>query len=203
MTDWAERAIASVRDGNPDPEAIWRAYRGPMKQAAARKLGADHEQTLGCSADDVVGNVIADLYERKVKIRAEMADLLRPYLRGIVANYANALIRQRMSDTAAGVRNLALELTDIATDVETMVLAEQVQAKMHLLNERERYVVIENVIKSRPVKDVADELQCAPQNISQLRRPALRKLFPEGAFVKTGPNDQTLTETNEGEEEPA
>jgi DNA-directed RNA polymerase specialized sigma24 family protein len=201
MTDWAERAIASVRDGNPDPEAIWHAYRGPMKQAAARKLGADHQQTLGCSANDVVGNVIADLYEGKVKIPAEMADLLRPYLRGIVANYANVLIRQRMSDTAAGVRSLALELTDIATDVETMVLAEQAQAKMHLLNERERYVVIENVINGRPVKDVADELQCAPQNVSQLRRPALRKLFPEGAFATSGPKNQTSTNPNEGKEE--
>jgi DNA-directed RNA polymerase specialized sigma24 family protein len=203
MTDWVERAIASVRDGSPDPEAIWRAYRGPMKQTAAGKLGADHEQTVGCSADDVVGDVIADLYEGKVKIPAEMADRLRPYLRGIVANYANARIRQRMSDTAAGVRSLELELTDVATDVETIVLAELAQAKMHLLTERERYVVIENVINGRLVKDVADDLQCKPQNISQLRKAALRKLFPESAFAKPHPNDQTLTGTNEGEEQTA
>lgn len=203
MTDWAERAIASVRDGNPDPEAIWRAYRGPMNQTAVRKLGADHEQTLGCSADDIVGDVIADLYEGKVKIPAEMADRLRPYLRGIVANYANARIRQRITETSAGARNLTLELTDVATDVETIVLAEQAQAKMHLLTERERYVVIENVINGRLVKDVADELQCEPQNISQLRKPALRKLFPEGAFATTHPNDRPLTNPNEGEEEPA
>ncbi len=190
MGDWEQRAIESVRDGAPNPEAIYRAYRGPMMATAARLLGGEHTQTLGLSAEDIVDAVVTDLCAGKVRLKPEIADRLGRYLRGVVANYAKTLMRQRRIDERAMGKQHPMDLTDIEADVETIVLAEQVEERMHLLTERERYVIIENVMKERQVKDVADELGCSPQNISQIRRPALRKLFPEGPFAGGGSSDQ-------------
>lgn len=192
MVDWEERAIASVRAGAPDVEAVYMAYRVPMKQTAARKLEGEHNETLGLSADDVVAEIIADVYEGKIKLDPSVVGRLRPYLRRIVANQAVSLMRLRGAESRARSRQHPADLTDIEADVETIVLAEQVEDHMSVLTDHERHVMVEYVKKGRPAKDVAVELECTPQNISQLRKSALRKLFADLPFGDDPSNDQLM-----------
>ena len=190
MVDWEDRAIASVRAGEPDVEAIYLAYREPMLGTAVAKLGGVDNSTLGLSAEDVVNEVVTGLIDGSIVLDPSVADHLKARLRRIVANQSINLIRRRGAESRARMKQHPTDLTDIEADVETMVLAGQAEERMFVLNERERYVIVEHVKKGRLVKDVADELDCTSQNVSQLKKAALRKLFAAPSFADPNSNDQ-------------
>ncbi|MDP9333598.1 MAG: sigma-70 family RNA polymerase sigma factor [Actinomycetota bacterium] len=190
MTDWNQRAIDSVRAGTPDVEAIYMAYREPMLGTAVDKLGGVDNSTLGLSAEDVVIEVVTGLIDGSIGLDPSVADHLKARLRRIVANRAIDLMRRRGAESRARVKQHPTDLTDTEADVETMVLAGQAEERMFVLNEREHYVIVEHVKKGRLVKDVADELVCTPQNVSQLKKAALRKLFAALPFAEPNSNDQ-------------
>lgn len=199
MVDWEERAIASVRAETPDLEAIYRAYAGVMKQTATRKLKGSDNATLGLSADDIVCAVVEGVCDGSVKLDASVASHLRAYLRRVTANHAVTLIRSRRAETRALEKRHPVDLTDVQGDVETVVLAEQFEEQLGILTERERYVIVEHVMSERSRNDVAAELGCTPQNISQLRKSALRKLFADLPFADTESDDQqTKNDRKEG-----
>lgn len=188
MTDWERRAADSVLAGRPDVEAIYLAHRGAMRTTAAAKLrGAD---ALGLDADDIVGDVVAGLLDGTITLAPDVAPRLRAHLRRIAANKAIDLIREREAASKATRRRHPADPTDVEADVETMVLAEMAEERMYLLNEREHHVIIENVKKGRLAKDVAVGLGCTPQNVSQLRASALRKLSASLPFVNDPPSDR-------------
>lgn len=181
MDEIEERAVKSVRAGQPDVEAIYLAYRDAMLSTAEKKLlGGD---ALGLGAEDIVDDVVSGMLDGTIQLPPATAHHLRPFLRRIVANKATDLIRRRTADTAAVQRQHPTDLTNVEEDVETMVIVEQLEERMYLLTEKEHYVIIENVKNQRPPKDVASELGCAPQYISQLRKSALRKLAAELPFM--------------------
>ena len=190
MSDWNQRAIDSVRAGTPDVEAIYMAYREPMLGTAVDKLGGVDNSTLGLSAEDVVDEVVTGLLDGSIGLDPAVADHLKARLRRIVANRAIDLMRRRGAESRARMKQHPTDLTDIEADVETMVLAGQAEERMFVLNEREHYVIVEHVKKGRLVKDVADELVCTPQNVSQLKKAALRKLFAALPFAEPNSNDQ-------------
>lgn len=201
MGNWEERAITSVRNGAPDVEALYMAYREPMLRTAAGKLRGENNTTLGLSAEDVVEEVIAGILDGSVALKPEIANRLRAHLRTVVRNKAVDLMRQRGAESRALGRRHPVELSDIETDVETMVLAEQAEARMGLLNDNERHVIIENVKQRRQSKDVAAELGCSPQNISHLRKSAVRKLtagLPFEDATSPDPGGDTLIEHRKG-----
>jgi RNA polymerase sigma factor (sigma-70 family) len=188
MTNWERRAADSVLAGNPDVEAIYLAHRDAMRATAAAKLhGAD---ALGLDADDIVGDVVVRLLDGTITLAPTVGHRLRAHLRRITANKAIDLIREREAASKATRRRHPADPTDVEADVETMVLAEMTEERMHLLNERERHVIVENVKKGRLAKDVALDLGCTPQNVSQLRASALRKLSASLPFVNNPPSDK-------------
>jgi RNA polymerase sigma factor (sigma-70 family) len=197
MVDWQKRAIASVRAGTPDLDAIYRAYATVMKQTATRKLKSSDNATLGLSADDIISAVIEGVCDGSVKLEPSVAGHLRSYLRRVTANHAVSLIRSRVADTRAQQKRHPVDLTNVQDDVETVVLAEQVEEQLGILTERERYVIIEHVKNERSRNDVAAELNCTPQNISQLRKSALRKLFAQLLFADIDSDDQQMKNDRE------
>jgi RNA polymerase sigma factor (sigma-70 family) len=201
MTEWDKRAIDSVRAGTPDVEAIYLAYREPMLRTAAGALRGVDSSTLGQSAEDIVGDVVVDLYNGSIILKPSDADHLRPLLRRIIKNKAVDLTRRRGAESRARAKQHPVDHTEIETDVETIMLAEQAEKSMHLLTQNEHYVVVENVKKDRRAKDVAAELGCTPQNISQLRKSALRKLGAELSNTDGDSHRQQRKRATEGREE--
>lgn len=198
-----ERAVESVREGRPDCRAIYVAYHGQMMHAAVQVLGSESNSTLGVSAADVVNNVVTCILTGDVKLPAKVADRLGAYLVGVVKKRALTCIRRRDGEARAFAKRHPRDESDVHADVETLVLAEQVKARMHRLNERERYVIVQNVMKGRPVKEVAEELGCTPQYISQIRKPALRKLHPDLSFTADAPSNDGVESSASGEREEA
>lgn len=201
MTEWEQRAIGSVRAGKPDVEAAYMAYREPMLRSAAGTLRGLDSATLGLSAEDVVNEVIMGLLEGKIELERSHAKHLRARLRRIVINKAIDLIRTRGSESRAKMKQHSVALSDVESDVETIVLSEQAEQRMHMLTGDERYVIVENVKKDRLVKEVAAEIGCKPQNISQLRRSALRKLGATPSFTRVPLDDQQMKPAPERREE--
>jgi RNA polymerase sigma factor (sigma-70 family) len=199
MSRYREPAIESVRDGKPDCRAIYVAFRSQMMNVAVHVFGSESNSTLGMSAADVVDQVVTDILTGKVKLRPEHADRLGAYLVGIVKNRARTLIRRRSAETRATTKRHLADETDVQGDVETLVLAERIKARIHRLNERERHVIIENVMNGRPAKEIAGELGCTPQYISQIRKASLRKLHPDFAFDTDESSDDEVENSTGGE----
>lgn len=147
MIDWHERAIASVRAGAPDVEAIYMAYCEPMLGTAAAKLGGVDGSALGLSAEDVVEDVVVGLLDGSIELDPSVADHLKARLRRIVANQAIDLVRRSGAQSRARVKRHPTDDTDLQADVETMVLAGQAEDRMFVLNEREHYVIVEHIKK--------------------------------------------------------
>jgi RNA polymerase sigma factor (sigma-70 family) len=69
---------------------------------------------------------------------------------------------------------------DEQADVERVALArlrlECAQRELSALPPRERHALVERVMKGRPAKEVAGELQVSPQRVSQLVNQAIGRL---------------------------
>lgn len=73
---------------------------------------------------------------------------------------------------------------DIETAVDREELARHAMAALEELPERERYAIIERVMKCREAKEVGAELHVAPQRVSQLVNAGLGRLRNLPAFTE-------------------
>ncbi len=172
-----------------DWTAIYTEHGRAMRAAAMATLGGPDKEVLGKSADDIVGDVIAELM---VKDLGHVTNL-RGYLTTAVRNRVRDLHRRSEHerpdvidfDTMVGVE-------DLEEQIDSAELARQAVNSLDELPERERYAIVERTMKCRPAKEVAAELEVAPQRVSQLVNVGLGRLRQLPAFTALLPIDRPL-----------
>lgn len=162
-----------------DWAAAYGEYGRAMRATAAAALGGRYKEILGKSADDIVGDVIAELM---VKDLSHVTNL-RNYLISAVRNRVRDLQRRSEYERPEAIDfDAKVGVEDIEEPVDTAALAQQAVAGLDELPERERYAIIERVMKCRPANEVGPELGVQPQRVSQLVNAGLGRLRGLPAF---------------------
>lgn len=181
-----EELLARIRAGEPDTWATaYKQYRELTHRVTANAMRGESRSVLGRSADDVEIAVWQEAMRlgvpEGVSLRAHLIKLCKSRavdaLRRGTARPEDELpesddekVRPGDADTYNGV---SVEELVVRAD-----LADRISAHLDLLTDGQRYAVIERVMKQRPAKDVAVDLDVAPPRIAQLVTQAFKKLRP-------------------------
>jgi RNA polymerase sigma factor (sigma-70 family) len=166
-----------------DWAAIYAEHGRAMRAAALAAIGGPDKEILGKSADDIVGDLIAEFMVNGTDLSQKSN--LRGYLTAAVRNRVRDLHRRSKFE-----RPEALDADDVVghEDIEDAVdreeLASQATAALDQLPERERYAIVERVMKCRPAQEVGPELGVTPQRVSQLVNAGLGRLRKLPAFTE-------------------
>jgi RNA polymerase sigma factor (sigma-70 family) len=167
-----------------DWAAIYAEHGRAMRAAALAAIGGPDKEILGKSADDIVGDLIAEFMVNGTDLSQKSN--LRGYLTAAVRNRVRDLHRRSKFE-----RPEALDLDDVGRhedNIEDAVdreeLARQATVALDQLPERERYAIVERVMKCRPAQEVAPDLDVTPQRVSQLVNAGLGRLRKLPAFTE-------------------
>lgn len=164
-----------------DWAAIYAEHGWAMRTTAIAKLGGPGKEILGKSADDIVGDVLAEVMNRGLPLTTN----LRGYLTTAVRNRICDLIdRSRHEAPDEHASNKAISANDIETSLEQDELVHHALAGLDQLPERERYAVVERVMKCRSARDVGAELGVSGQRVSQLVNAGVARLRVLPAFTE-------------------
>jgi RNA polymerase sigma factor (sigma-70 family) len=175
--------VSSVPTSIADWAAIYAENGGAIRAAALAAIGGPDKEILGKSADDIVGDLIVEFMVNGTDL-SQKSDL-RGYLTAAVRNRVRDLHRRSKFE-----RPEALDPDDVVghEDIEDAVdrdeLASQATAALDQLPERERYAIVERVMKCRPAQEVGPELDVRPQRVSQLVNAGLGRLRKLPAFTE-------------------
>lgn len=157
-----------------------------MWKGAARVLGRDRA-VRGRSAEDAVGTAIEEAMRPGTRLPTTS---LCGWLATIAIRRARDILRASRLETPTD-DDLEPE-AEIANVEETAVAAVLVQRAKELLPSLpapEQHAIRERLMAGRPAKDVADELGCTPQNVSNIVTRALTTLREDAAFTTTSSFD--------------
>jgi RNA polymerase sigma factor (sigma-70 family) len=175
--------------GDVNWAAIYAEHGRAMRTAAMAALGGPDKEILGKSADDIVGDVLAELM---LKDLGPVTNL-RSYLTSAVRNRVRDLQRRSRHERPEAIDfDAMVGVEDLEDPIDRAELARQAKASLDELPERERYALVERIMKCRPAKDVAAELGIKPQQVSQLYNAALGRLRKLPAFTALLPVDRPL-----------
>jgi RNA polymerase sigma factor (sigma-70 family) len=162
-----------------------------MRAAALAAIGGRaNNEILGKSADDIVGDLIAEFMVKGTDLSQKSN--LRGYLTSAVRNRVRDLHRRsRFEGPEALEPDDVAGLVDIEDAVDREELAGQATAALDQLPERERYAVVERVMKRRPAQEVGPELGVTSQRVSQLVNAGLGRLRRLPAFMELLPVDRS------------
>ena len=152
-----------------------------MRVAAQGAMGGPCKELFGKSAEDVVGDVIADLMTGGLPETAN----LRSYLTAAVRNRVRDLHRRSKHRTPGGE-----DFDEIAghyehePPIEREELANQALAGLDSLPHREQFAIVERVMKRRKAQDVGADLGVTGQRVSQLVNAGLARLRHLPAFTE-------------------
>lgn len=155
-------------------EAMHRCARSvlsvPVAQDELRVVGGE-------TAADVVGNALRGMMVKGF-----------PQGRRDVKRYVLTCVKRRATDvvrSASGYKkvvDLGKDEIDDRPGIDRVLRREavlqEVERNLHVLTERERYVITERVMRARPLKEVASELGVSDSYVSQLAKLALARLRP-------------------------
>ncbi len=193
MTRFANRAtVAAVPSPIPpiDWAAIYAEHGRAMRAVAIAEIGGRNKEIFGRSADDIVGDVVASLM-RTGRDPSQM-DNPGAYLKVAVRNQIRTLKKRSRFEGPDDVEfNDFVGDNDIEAEVDRHMLAHAAATALDRLPERERYVLVENVMKCREAKEVGPELNVTPQRVCQLKNQALHRLRQLPAFTDLGPVDRS------------
>ena len=166
-----------------DWATIYAEHGDAMRVVAIVAMGGPDKEVMGRTADNVVGDLVAELMVKGQDLST--ITNLRGYLTAAVRNRVRDLHRRSKFE-----RPEALEADDVVgdDDIEAAVdreeLARQAMAALDELPERERYAIVERVMKCRPGQEVGPELGVEPQRVSQLVNAGLGRLRKLPAFTE-------------------
>lgn len=176
-------AVPASPTTTADWAAIYAEHGRAMRSAAIAAMGGPMKEILGKSADDVVGDLIAELMVKRTDLSGKTN--ARGYLTAAVRNRVRDLHRRSKFEAPAVMEpDDVISDEDIETAVDREELARHAVAALEELPERERYAIIERVMKCREAKDVGAELHVAPQRVSQLVNAGLGRLRNLPAFTE-------------------
>jgi RNA polymerase sigma factor (sigma-70 family) len=158
---------------------VYICCRERMYRAAARVLRFGDAD--GQSADDFVDEAFTVAMKDGVaNVHTNICGWLTKSANGRAIDACRRASRGRELDRRVADLLPAADVADLA---ELASMAELAEEALLTLPPPEQYVMREQVMKQRPVKDVAGDLDCAPQRISQLRTQALRRLAAAPGFA--------------------
>ncbi len=195
MVDGVVGGTVSAVPASPTTTADWAAiyaeHGRAMRSAANAAMGGPLKEILGKTADNVVGDLIAELMVKRTDLSAKTN--LRGYLTTAVRNRVRDLHRRSKIEAPAVMEpDDVISDEDIEAAVDREELAGQAVAALDELPERERYAIIERVMKCREAKEVGAELDVAPQRVSQLVNAGLGRLRNLPAFTELLSLDRPL-----------
>ena len=166
---------------------VYAEHGQAMRAAAIAAMKGPNTEILGQSADDIVSGVV-----REMMVRGGLPDIanVRGYLTTAVRNRVRDLIRRSRHEAPEAIGfDEKVGVDDIETPSDRAELARQALAGLDQVPERERYAIVERVMKHRPAKQVADELGVTPQRVSQLVNAGVGRLRKLPAFAELIPID--------------
>lgn len=177
----------------PDPPIDWAAiyatYSKSIRTVAIAAIGGENKAIFGRSADDIVGDIIAAMMRKGID----------PTQKDDPAGYLKAAVRNRIRDLHKRTKfqdddeidfDTLVRDVDVEAEAERNLLAEAAVAGAADLPDNERYVIAENVMKGRHLKDVGPEIGVTGQRAGQLLKRALGRLRALPAFTDAGSVDQ-------------
>ncbi|WCO67956.1 sigma-70 family RNA polymerase sigma factor [Iamia majanohamensis] len=174
-----------------DWAAIYTEHGQAMRLAARSAMGGPDKEILGKSSDDVVGDLVAELMVKKRDLSTK--DNLRGYLTAAVRNRVRDLQRRSEFEHPEDFTpDDVVSDEDVEAAVDRAELAAQAVAVIDELPERERYAIVEKVMKCRQAKDVGPELGVKPQRVSQLVNAGVGRLRKHAAFTGLLSVDRSL-----------
>lgn len=174
-----------------DWAAIYAQHGEAMRLAARSAMGGPDKEILGKTADDVVGDLVAEFMVKGTDLSTKGNP--RGYLNAAVRNRVRDLQRRSKFERPKEIApDDVINDEDIEAAVDREELATQAAAALHELPDRERYAIVENVMKCRQAKVVGPELDVEPQRVSQLVNAGLGRLRQHPAFTELLSVDRPL-----------
>lgn len=170
---------------------IYAEHGQVMRLTANSAMGGPDKEILGKTADDVVGDLIAEFMVNETDLSTK--GNLRGYLTTAVRNRVRDLYRRAKFEHPEDIApDDVVSDEDIEDAVDREELAAQAVAVLHDLPERERYAIVERVMKCRQAKDIGPEMGVEPQRVSQLVNAGLARLRQHPAFTELLSVDRPL-----------
>lgn len=185
-------AVSAPPTTTADWAGIYAEHGCAMRSAANAAMGGPLKEILGKTADNVVGDLIAELMVKRTDLSMK-TNLRRSYLTTAVRNRVRDLHRRSKFEAPAVMEpDDVISDEDIEAAVDRKELAGQAVTALDELPERERYAIIERVMKCREAKEVGAELDVSPQRVSQLVNAGLGRLRNLPAFTELPSLDRPL-----------
>jgi len=184
-----EELLSRIRAGDSDAWAdAFKEYHRLTRRVVTAAMGGAARSVFGRSADDVETIVWQEAMRNGVpdgvSLRAHLLQLCRSRaidaLRRGRAHPEEELPSSDEEDTEK-VRPGDIEIYNggsVEEEVAQGDLAERISAHLGVLTDGQRYAVVERVMKQRPAKDVAAELNVSPPRVAQLVTQAYKRLRP-------------------------
>jgi RNA polymerase sigma factor (sigma-70 family) len=167
--------------------AAWMEWGSAMLTAAARVLQG--QELLGVDAETVVSQVFLEMMQKGPPPTDRPPG---PHLIAAARNRATDAVRRhtRHHDAyAPDPDTVSAGGGDQADRVAEADLAARAVVAVGHLPPKQRHVMKERVMKQRPAKDVAAEINVTPQRIPQLITEAITALRRHPAFIDLLPDD--------------
>jgi RNA polymerase sigma factor (sigma-70 family) len=176
-----KQLLDSIQAGAPDWKAIYELNRGPMSRTAARFIRGENSAVAGVQVADIVQQAMLEMITSGLPREMRSLDGLRSWMVKVAW--------RRAYDACNGPKSRVNPLPpegspyELADDdgaeeeaVELELLYEKAVAGLEKLNESERLVISEHVIRGRTQADVARDLGVTDARVRQLRDSGIRKL---------------------------
>jgi len=175
-----DSALGQSPSADTDWAQIWVEHGQAMRSVAIAMMGAS-KQILGKSADDIVGEVVA---ERMAKGLPKINNL-RGYLTTAVRYRIRDLFDRSKFENPddMGAYQCVYEKNDYEA-VEREELRAQAVAALDSLPDRERIAIVERVMKRRKAQEVGVDLGVTGQRVAQLVSAGLARLRELPAFAE-------------------
>lgn len=174
----------------PDWAAIYAEHGHAMWLAARGVIGGQltlDKEAHGKSADDVVGDVIAELMPKGLP---QKQSNLRGFLTAVTRRRAIDAVRRAKHEAPTDIDfEEIVGVEGIEDTVDRELLTATAVDALDALPERERYAIEQTVMLQRQAKDVGPELNVTPQRVSQLVSQGIRRLRELPAFSDLLPAD--------------
>jgi RNA polymerase sigma factor (sigma-70 family) len=178
--------MMSVPTSTADWAGIYAQHGQSMRATGRAAMGGENDsirEVLGKTADEVVGDVIEELMTKGTDL--SQVGNVRGYLNAAVRNRVRDLHRRSKFEAPVDLDfDIIVGAEDIEAEVDREELRQQAMTGLDQLPERERYALVERIMKCRPAQDVAAEIGVKPQQVSQLYNAALQKLRQLPAFTE-------------------
>jgi RNA polymerase sigma factor (sigma-70 family) len=175
-----EQLLDSIQAGAPDWKAIYELNRDPMSRTAARFIRGENSAVAGIQVADIVQQAMLEMIASGLPRDIKSLDGLRSWMVKVAWRRAYDVCNGPKSRVEAlPPEGSPYELADdggAEEAVELELLYEKAVAGLEQLNESERHVVREHVIRGRTQADVAGDLGVTDARIRQLRDSGVRRL---------------------------